>query len=141
MLIKAGSIQIKRKKSSQITSQKIILVMVPKAKILLEVMQGKNGLKEPGINQSNVGLRDKLFCNIYCFLESTKFFKVVPRGTGGRHPSLRETGVELEVPPLGRRMMEMAEADEVKAEAADDGDDDHMYARLLEGLATRCDAE
>ena len=27
-------------------------------------------------------------------------------------------------------MMEMAEADEVKAEAADDGDDDHMYARL-----------
>ena len=30
-------------------------------------------------------------------------------------------------------MMEMAEADEVKAEAADDGDDDHMYARLLEG--------
>ena len=45
------------------------------------------------------------------------------------------------VPPLGRRMMEMAEADEVKAEAADDGDDDHMCARLLEGLASRCDAE
>ena len=39
------------------------------------------------------------------------------------------------VPPLGRRMMEMAEADEVKAEAADEGDDDHMYARLLDGVS------
>ena len=32
-------------------------------------------------------------------------------------------------------MMELGEADEVKAEAADDGDDDHMYARLLDGVS------